>query len=58
MLRLAYDRPPETPAERVLRIIKERCSDLTDSLVEDLVAYKGDCRCVSVKAMGESLRKY
>ena len=29
LLRLAYDRPPETPTEKVLRIVRERCPELS-----------------------------
>jgi hypothetical protein len=31
LLRLVYDRPPETPLERTVRIVRERCPELSDA---------------------------
>jgi hypothetical protein len=28
---LVYDRPPETPVERTVRIVRERCPELSDA---------------------------
>jgi hypothetical protein len=34
LLRLVYDRAPETPVERTVRIVRERCPELSDADLE------------------------